>query len=68
MEKTAVEWFVERIESDKVYDFYKLVQEAIDIEKEQILNAAMWMPEPFSSIEFIPELAKQYYNDKYGDM
>lgn len=68
MEKTAVEWFVERIESDKVYDFYKLVQEAIDIEKEQILNAAMWMPKPFSSIEFIPELAKQYYNDKYGDM
>jgi hypothetical protein len=68
MEKTAVEWFVERIESDKVYDFYKLVQEAKEIEQQQILNAAMWMPKPFSSIEFIPELAKQYYNDKYGDM
>ena len=72
MEKTAVEWLIDMLVTENEVTLkgenYKLFNQAIDIEKEQILNAAMWMPEPFNSIEFIPELAKQYYNNKYGDM
>jgi hypothetical protein len=66
--ETAVEWLSERIEADKVYNLQKLIQQAKEMEKQQIINAAMWTPEPFSSIEFIPELAIQYYNDKYGNV
>ena len=70
MEKTAVEWLVENshIIPKTGLNKIELIKKAKEMEKEQILNAAMWMPEPFSSMEFIPELAKQYYNDKYGDM
>jgi hypothetical protein len=72
MEKTAVEWLIDMLVTENEVTLkgenYKLFNQAINIEKEQILNAAMWMPEPFNSIEFIPELAKQYYNNKYGDM
>jgi hypothetical protein len=72
MEKTAVEWLIDMLVTENEVTLkgenYKLFNQAIDIEKEQIINAAMWMPKPFSSMEFIPELAKQYYNDKYGDL
>jgi hypothetical protein len=69
MEKTAVEWLEDKIQSDMTFmEVLGLIMQAQQIEQQQIINAAMWMPKPFSSMEFIPELAKQYYNDKYGDM
>ena len=69
MEKTAVEWLEDNIQSDMTFmEVLGLIRQAKEIEQQQIIEAAMWMPEPFSSMEFIPELAKQYYNDKYGDM
>jgi hypothetical protein len=69
MEKTAVEWLEDKIQSDMTFmEVLGLIMQAQQIEQQQIIEAAMWMPEPFNSIEFIPELAKQYYNDKYGDM
>lgn len=69
MEKTAVEWLEDNIQSDMTFmEVLGLIRQAKEIEQQQIVEAAMWMPEPFSSMEFIPELAKQYYNDKYGDM
>ena len=67
MEKTAVEWIEDNIQSDMTFmEVLGLIRQAKEIEQQQIIEAAMWMPEPFSNIEFIPELAKQYYNDKYG--
>ena len=68
MEKTAVEWLFEQLDVVDSSISYKYFNQAKEIEQQQIVEAAMWMPEPFSSMEFIPELAKQYYNDKYGDM
>jgi hypothetical protein len=69
MEKTAVEWLEDKIQSDMTFmEVLGLIMQAQQIEQQQIIEAAMWMPKPFSSMEFIPELAKQYYNDKYGDM
>ena len=37
----------------------------IEIEKQQIIDAAQWMPKPYDKIEFIPELAEQYYNQTF---
>jgi ATP-dependent 26S proteasome regulatory subunit len=69
MEKTAVEWLEDNIQSDMTFmEVLGLIRQAKEIEQQQIVEAAMWMPKPFSSIGFIPELAKQYYNNKYGDM
>ena len=69
MEKTAVEWLEDNIQSDMTFmEVLGLIRQAKEIEQQQIVEAAMWMPKPFSSMEFIPELAKQYYNDKYGNM
>jgi hypothetical protein len=67
--ETAVEWLVEKLmKGEYINDPDYLITQAKEMEKEQIINAAMWMPEPFNSIEFIPELAKQYYNENYGKM
>jgi hypothetical protein len=68
MEKTAVEWLFEQVWITPISELPNILEQAKEIEQQQIIEAAMWMPKPFSSMEFIPELAKQYYNDKYGDM
>jgi hypothetical protein len=68
MEKTAVEWLVQQLEIFATEEEMNIIAQAKEIEQQQIVEAAMWMPKPFSSIGFIPELAKQYYNNKYGDM
>jgi hypothetical protein len=66
--ETAVEWLEERLNRNGLGLTIEEIKQAKQIEQQQIINAAMWMPEPFSSIEFIPELAIQYYNDKYGNV
>jgi hypothetical protein len=33
--------------------------------EQEIINAAQWMPKPYDNIEFLPELAKQYYKETY---
>jgi hypothetical protein len=69
MEKTAVEWLEEKIKANPFrIENDRLWNKAKEMEKEQIIDAAMWLPEPFNTIEFIPELAKQYYKNKYGNM
>jgi hypothetical protein len=71
--QTAVEWLVNQLNQNidfipiNKWDMIRdMVQQAKAMEKNQIINAAMWMPKPFDNIEFIPELAKQYYNETYG--
>jgi hypothetical protein len=81
MKQTAVAFMVEQLNQsigltkfvdvcDEAYknEILTIIKTAKEIEQQQIIEAAMWMPEPFNNIEFIPELAKQYYNDKYGKM
>ncbi len=72
MEKTAVEWLVQELTLPEYGDnpnWVKVaIQKAKEMERQQIVEAAIWMPEPFNNIEFIPELAKQYYNKNYGKM
>ena len=69
MEKTAVAQFCEELESKIVIDdfttYKRLKAKALEVEKQQIINAAKWMPKPYHFIEFIPELAEQYYLQTY---
>jgi hypothetical protein len=38
---------------------------AKEMHEQEIINAAQWMPKPYDNIEFLPELAKQYYKETY---
>lgn len=38
MEQTAVEWFAERIQSDKIFNFENVLKQAKEIEKEQMMQ------------------------------
>ena len=65
--QTAVEFLKEKLTYVFVNDksFNELFEQAKQMEKEQIIQAAKWMPKPFESMEFLPELAQQYYNETY---
>lgn len=75
---TAVEWYtielkllmVKRENGMNVLDFRNefdnLSEQANKMFEQQIIDAAMWMPEHFGT-EFLPELGKQYYNKKFKD-
>jgi predicted transcriptional regulator len=39
MEKTSVEWFAERIQSDKIFNFENVLKQAKEMEKQQIIDA-----------------------------
>ena len=69
---TAVEWLnleIERLTTRAGIHMSwtmmdNLIKQAKEMEKQQIIDAAIWMPDHFNS-EFLPELGKQYYNDRY---
>jgi glutamyl-tRNA reductase len=64
--ETSIEWFFDNLKNHEVqsehYNFYKKAKE---IHKQEIIKAAKWMPKPYDNIEFLPELAKQYYKETY---
>ena len=71
--KTAVEWFVEQMSTDlKMQLGYELIEQAISMEKHQIVNA--W-DNGFANGHDLgkynddcnPEDAEQYYNEEYGN-
>ena len=68
MKQTAVEWLVEKLKSQGLLigepDNLVAVNQAKEMEKEDIIDAAMWMPKSFN-LEFIRELAEQYYNETF---
>jgi hypothetical protein len=66
--QTAVEWLFEQLletPKDKL-NWYAILYQAKEMEKVQIIDAAKWLPKPFETIEFIQELAKQYYQQTFG--
>lgn len=67
MKETAVQMLISRLPNiDWTDPYYRdILNEAVDKEREQIIDAAQWMPFPFDGIEFLPELANQYYNETY---
>jgi hypothetical protein len=37
--QTAIEWFAERIQSDKIFSFERVLEKAKEMEKQQIIEA-----------------------------
>jgi hypothetical protein len=67
--QTAVEWLVANIDwqllKNTSLHYEMIVNKAKEMEREQIIKAAQWMPKPFNDLEFIPELAEQYYKETF---
>jgi hypothetical protein len=64
MKKTAVEWFVEQLKERHLLKFTgidKIIEQAKEMEKEQIINA--WSDGKFESSGCIE--AEQYYNETF---
>ena len=69
-QQTAVEWLWNSLKSSekKVRVWDKLLNDAKELEAKQAqeyAEFAKWMPKPFNTIEFLPELANEYYNKTY---
>jgi hypothetical protein len=69
---TAVEWlisiierYIEHLSEDDLENLSDLFEQALEMEKQEIIEAAIWMPNNFGT-EFLPELGKQYYKERYG--
>jgi hypothetical protein len=66
--QTALEFLQEslyaHLSHEQMSQFEGLFNQALAIERFQIEQAAIWMPDHFGT-EFIPELGKQYYEQKY---
>jgi hypothetical protein len=70
--QTSIEWLENKvklmIEHNGCEDLLAVLQhikQAKEIHKQEIINAAMWMPEPYQYMEFLPELGKNYYNKTF---
>jgi hypothetical protein len=65
---TAVEWLENEMQKTYIFNQndFDMFKQAKEMEKQQIINAASWIPKPFGNIEFLPELAKQYYNETFN--
>ena len=62
MKQTAVEWLVEQICGDHTEQWQKEIEQAKEMEKEQIVKAYT------DTLEFTPEnisKGEQYYNENY---
>jgi hypothetical protein len=67
-QQTAVEWFAERIQSDKIFNFEKVLEQAKEMEKERIETA--YNKGTVHGIDYpestLPITGEQYYNETYG--
>lgn len=70
--QTSIEWLENKVklmvEHNGCEDLLAVLQhikQAKEIHKQEIINAAIWMPEPYQYMEFLPELGKNYYNKTF---
>ena len=69
-QQTAVEWFAERIQSDKIFNFENVLKQAKEMEKEQIKKA--WADGDYNTdddgnpLENYSISDEHYYEQKYG--
>jgi hypothetical protein len=63
MKQTAVEWFADRIKSDKIFNFQNVLNQAKEMEEEQIKDS--YCDGRLSVINKKIISAEQYYNETY---
>lgn len=62
MEKqTAVEWLFEKMAQTPITNWYEIREQALDIEKQQIMNACDY----FADYPFVIDDYFQYYDETY---
>lgn len=66
--KTAIEWFVEQMSTDlKMQLGYELIEQAKEMEKQQIINGRITAPITTGDIELDRQEAEHYYTQEYGN-
>lgn len=64
-QQTAVEWFAQRIQSDKIFNFDVVLKKALQMEREQIeTDYIVGIIHPLEMEA--SKQSKEYYNDTYG--
>jgi hypothetical protein len=68
--RTAVEWFAERIQSDKIFNFETVLSKAKQMEKEQMCKFASDYVETQCNASFdgsvsVDITTEQYYNETF---
>jgi hypothetical protein len=58
MKQTAVEWLFDNLDLSGGGEAIKILEQAKEMEKEQIIYAAQWMTPSYAD-------AEQYYNETY---
>lgn len=65
--KTAIEWFAERIQSDQIFSFERVFEKAKEMEKQQFIDFFMWFNdngEKYLGLS-IEKFFEEYYNQKF---
>ena len=60
--QTAVDWFAERVQSDKIFSFERVLEQAKQMEKEQIISSCRRFADTLGVDEEDFEL---WYNEKF---
>jgi hypothetical protein len=66
--ETSIEWLLNELKRMQYFignDMLEAYKQTKEIHKQEIIKAAQWMPKPYDNIEFLPELAEQYYKETY---
>jgi|688.fasta_scaffold46866_9 hypothetical protein len=68
MKQTTVEWLIERIINGGIYtkEMLKDLEQAKEMEKQQIINARISAPQTTGDIMLDKEEAEYYINETYG--
>jgi hypothetical protein len=60
--QTALQWFMDKLPHSIETQFSKQIQQALEMEREQIIDAYYYDP----NCDEIKDDGEQYYNDTYG--
>lgn len=65
--KTPLEWFAERIQSDIIFSFERVFEKAKEMEKQQFIDFFMWFRdngEKYLGLS-IEQFVEEFYKQKY---
>lgn len=65
MEQTAVEWFFNKIKHILPNDFLLKYDQAKEMEKQQIIDFALWFNNRDNSYKSYTKVIEQYYNETF---
>lgn len=63
--QSSIEWFAERIKSDKIFSFEKVLEQAKEIHKQEIMDAVNINIGYDDTPKLFPKRAEQYYNETF---